>query len=209
LIGPAKVIDVAIPALGIVTMSAGILLLPLFNTLGKIVTEVYGHANNCRLIWTGFAAMAFAALFSLYMVEVAPAAITMSNDYQRHLEAIFGDTPRVVLASLLAFLCGSFINSAAMSKLKTVMQERHLLMRAYAATLCSQLVDSCLFYTIAFYGIWPRNQLLQIIAVQCVMKIGCEIIMSPATCAIVDMLKKKETGTPSLAINTGSLLSAH
>jgi len=193
LIGPAKVINVAIPWLGTVVMSAGIAFLPLFYTLGKIVTEVYGYMPNRRVIWAGFAASAFAALLSMLIVGLTPAPDTFSGEYQKHLEAIFGNTPRVVLASLASFLCGSFVNSHAMAMLKSLTRGRHLLMRTFGATLCSQFVDSCLFYTIAFYGIWPQGQLLAVIVAQYVLKVGCEVLMSPATCALVRLLKEKES----------------
>ncbi|HVK96001.1 MAG TPA: queuosine precursor transporter [Noviherbaspirillum sp.] len=192
LIGPAKVIDVALPGLGIVTMSAGVLFLPLFYTFGKIVSEVYGHAHNCRVIWAGFVALVLTAVLSLFVVGLAPAADPFSSEYQKHLEAVFGNTPRVVLASMIAFLCGSFVNNHVMTALKTVMRGRHLFLRTFGATVCSQFVDSCLFYLIAFYGLWAQEQLLTVIAAQYVLKVGCEFVMSPATYGIIRLLKKKE-----------------
>jgi uncharacterized integral membrane protein (TIGR00697 family) len=192
LIGPAKVIDVAVPFFGTVAMSAGIVLLPLFYTLGKVVEEVYGHQQHCRLIWTGFIALAFTALLSLYIVGVTPTNDAFNSDYQKHLVAIFGNTPRIILASLAAFLCGSFVNGHVMAALKTKMQSRHLLIRTLGTTVCAELIDTCLFYTIAFYGIWQQQQIVAVICAQFALRIACGFIMSPVTYAFAGLLREKE-----------------
>lgn len=192
LIGPAKVIEVAVPFFGMVSMSAGIILLPLFYTLGKVVEEIYGHKQNCRLICTGFIALAFTALLSLYVVGLTPASDAFNITYQKHLEAIFGNTPRIVLASLAAFLCGSFVNGHVMSALKNRTQGRHLLIRTLGTTVCGEFIDTCLFYSLAFYGVWQAPQIFGVICSQFALRIMCGFVMSPVAYALVHLLKEKE-----------------
>jgi queuosine precursor transporter len=194
LIGPAKLIALDVPLLGAVTMSAGTLFLPLFYACGKIVSEVYGAERNCRVIWLGFAALAFAAVMSVCLVGLPPAAGAANAIYQQHLQAVFGNAPRIAAASMVAFLAGSFVNNHVMTALKTRSGGRHLLLRMLGSTLCTQLVDVSLFYLIAFSGDWPTQQLLTVIAAQYLLKIACEFLMAPLTCSMVRLLKKLENG---------------
>lgn len=192
LIGPAKLIDVTLPFFGTVAMSAGIFLLPLFYTLGKVVEEVYGHERHGRLIWTGFVALAFAALLSCGIVGLTPANDPFSLDYQAHLEGVFGNTPRVAMASFAAFLCGSFVNRHVMAALKARTQGRFLLMRTMGTTVCGEFVDTVLFYTIAFSGIWSSQQMLSVIGTQFALRIACGFALSPVTCVLVRLLRGME-----------------
>jgi len=116
LIGPAKVSTVQVPLLGDVTFLAGVLFFPLSYIFGDILTEVYGYARDRRCVWAGFAALAFAALMAAVIVALPPAA--QWRDHQAAVEAIFGNTPRIVVASITAFWCGSFVNSFVMAKMK-------------------------------------------------------------------------------------------
>lgn len=192
LIGAAKAAEVDLPLLGTVTFGAGVLFFPVSYIFGDVLTEVYGYGRDRRVIWMGFGALVFAALMSAVVLALKPAADPFNAEYQTHLAAVFGNTPRIVLGSILAFWCGSFVNSYVMAKMKVRMAGRRLWMRTIGSTLCGELVDSSLFYVIAFYGIWSNQQLIAVVVAQYFLKTGWEIIMTPVTYRVVNFLKRKE-----------------
>ena len=192
LIGAAKVAQVELAFFGTVTFGAGVLFFPISYIFGDVLTEVYGYGRDRRVIWAGFAALTFAALMSWVVLALQPAADPFNQTYQAHLEAVFGNTPRIIAGSIIAFWCGSFVNSFVMAKMKVAMQGRALWMRTIGSTICGELVDSSLFYVIAFYGIWPNSQLVKVILAQYILKTTWEIIMTPFTYQVVAFLKRKE-----------------
>jgi uncharacterized integral membrane protein (TIGR00697 family) len=127
---------------------------------------------------------------SAVIVHLPPA------DFWRHkqpaVEEIFGNTPRIIGASIVAFWCGSFVNSYVLAKMKLWSSGRWLWTRIVGSTLCGELVDSGLFYTIAFAGLWPSGELLTVTTTQYVLKSSWEVIMTPVTYRIVGFLKRAE-----------------
>jgi uncharacterized integral membrane protein (TIGR00697 family) len=190
LIGPAKLSTVHVPIWGNVTFLAGVLFFPLSYIFGDILTEVYGYARDRRVVWAGFAALAFAALMAAVIVALPPAE--KWRDHQAAVETIFGSTPRIVAASITAFWCGSFVNSFVMAKMKIWSRGRWLWTRTVGSTLCGELVDTALFYTIAFYGLWDTPTLEGALVTQYVLKSGWEIVMTPVTYRVVGFLKRAE-----------------
>jgi len=190
LIGPAKVSTVHLPGVGSVTFMAGVLFFPISYFFGDVLTEVYGYARDRRAVWSGFAALIFASLMSLIIVHLPPADFW--KDKQAAVETIFGNTPRIAAASMAAFWCGSFVNSYVLAKMKLWTQGRWLWTRTIGSTACGELVDSGLFYTLAFAGLWPTNELLSVMAAQYVLKTTWEIIATPLTYQMVGFLKRAE-----------------
>src|SRR5450755_17571 len=190
LIGPAKEASVHVPVIGTVTFLAGVLFFPISYIFGDILTEVYGYARDRRVVWAGFAALAFASLVSAVIVHLPPSASSRAT--QPAIEAIFGNTPRIVAASVTAFLCGTFVNSYVLAKMKIWTQGRWLWTRIVGSTLCGELVDSAIFYFVAFYGRMPFDHLIAIMCTQYVLKSGWEIVAAPLTYRVVAFLKKEE-----------------
>jgi hypothetical protein len=186
LIGPAKVSTVHLPVIGSVTFLAGVLFFPISYLFGDILTEVYGYARDRRVVWSGFGALVFAALMATVIVHLPP------RDKTSAVEAIFGNTPRIIAASIIAFWCGSFVNSYVLAKMKLWTRGRWLWTRTVGSTICGELVDSALFYSIAFAGLWSTDKLLAIMLTQYVLKSGWEIIATPLTYKIVGFLKRAE-----------------
>ena len=125
LIGPAKVATIHhVPLFGDVTFVAGVLFFPLSYIFGDILTEVYGYARDRRCVWAGFGALAFAALMA--SVIVALPAASWWQEQQKAVETVFGNTWRIVAASIVAFWCGSFVNSYVLAKMKIMTQGRWL-----------------------------------------------------------------------------------
>jgi len=190
LIGAAKVTTLHLPLVGSVTFMAGVLFFPISYFFGDVLTEVYGYARDRRTVWAGFGALLFASLMSMVIVKLPPADFWA--DKQAAVETIFGSTPRIVAASITAFWCGSFVNSYILAKLKILTQGRWLWLRTIGSTVCGELVDSVLFYVIAFAGVWTVQELITVTATQYVLKSTWEVIATPATYRLVGFLKRVE-----------------
>jgi uncharacterized integral membrane protein (TIGR00697 family) len=179
-----------VPLFGNMTFVAGVLFFPLSYVFGDILTEVYGYARDRRVVWAGFGALAFAAFMAWVIVALPPAAEWRDN--QAHVAAIFGNTPRIICASVIAFLCGSFVNSFVLAKMKLWTGGRWLWTRTIGSTICGEAVDSGLFYSIAFLGLWSTQLVLTVMATQYVLKTAWEIVMTPVTYRVVAFLKRAE-----------------
>src|SRR5271169_3949732 len=190
LIGPAKETTIHVPLLGSVTFLAGVLFFPISYIFGDILTEVYGYGRDRRVVWAGFAALAFASIMAAVVVHLPPSDRSLPD--QPAVELIFGNTPRIVVASICAFLCGTFLNSYVLAKMKIWTRGRWLWSRIVGSTLCGELVDSVIFYFVAFYGRMPQSHLIEVMFTQYFLKSGWEIIAAPATYRIVAFLKKAE-----------------
>jgi uncharacterized integral membrane protein (TIGR00697 family) len=112
--------------------------------------------------------------------------------YQNGLETVFGNSWRIALGSMIAFWCGSLSNSYVMAKMKIFTQGKHLWTRTIGSTAIGELVDSSLFYMIAFYGIWSTSEIIQVALVQYILKTLWEVLATPLTYTVVNFLKKKE-----------------
>jgi uncharacterized integral membrane protein (TIGR00697 family) len=190
LIGPAKETSIQVPLLGTVTFLAGVLFFPISYIFGDILTEVYGYGRDRRVVWAGFGALAFASLMAAVVVHLPPSPSSLAS--QAAVEAVFGSTPRIVVASISAFLCGTFVNSYVLAKMKIWTRGRWLWTRIVGSTLCGELVDSVIFYFAAFYGRMPQTHLIVIMFTQYALKSGWEIIAAPLTYRVVSFLKKAE-----------------
>ena len=188
--GKAAVID--LPYFGPVIFGAGILFFPISYFFGDILTEVYGYAYDRRAVWAGFAALAFAAIMAQIVIALPVAPGEYMAQYQQGMISVFGNSWRIALASMLAFWCGSFVNSYVLAKLKIWTQGRFLWVRTIGSTAFGELVDSSLFYVLAFYGIWPIQELIQVALVQYVLKTSWEVLATPLTYWVVGTLKRKE-----------------
>ena len=191
-IGAAKQAVIDLPLLGPVQFGAGVLFFPISYIFGDIMTEVYGYSRDRRVVWAGFGALAFASLMAWVVVSLPPGPSDYMKIYQPALEAVFGNAWRIALGSMLAFWCGSFVNSYVMAKMKIWTQGRRLWTRTIGSTLVGELVDSSLFYFIAFYGIWETSDIAKVALVQYVLKSGWEIVMTPVTYRVVGFLKRIE-----------------
>lgn len=191
LIGPAKAAQLDLPLIGAVTFGAGVLFFPISYIFGDILTEVYGYARARRVIWTGFAALLFAAIMAAVVVALPPAP-TWEN--QKVYEIAFGNTWRIAGASMIAYFCGEFVNSFVLAKMKVATAGRYMRTRFVASTVAGEAVDSSLFYPLAFWnsGIMPNELVLTLVISQFVTKTLVEIAFLPLTTRIVTALKKVE-----------------
>jgi uncharacterized integral membrane protein (TIGR00697 family) len=191
-IGAAKQAVIHLPVFGDVKFGAGVLFFPISYIFGDILTEVYGYARDRRVVWAGFGALAFASLMAWIVISLPPAQSEFMKSYQGHLEGVFGNAWRIAAGSMIAFWSGSFANSFVLAKMKIMTEGRFLWMRTIGSTLVGELVDSSLFYVIAFYGIWATGDVLKVAMVQYLLKTGWEVVMTPVTYRVVIFLKRVE-----------------
>jgi queuosine precursor transporter len=191
IIGAAKRSVVDLPIIGEWPFGAGVMFFPLSYVIGDMLTEVYGYARARRVIWTGFAALAFMAFMAWVVVALPPAPGWTG---QEAYEQVFGNSWRIVIASMLAFWVGEFANSVVLAKLKLKDNGRRMGLRFVASTFVGQGLDSLIFYPVAFYGLegWPTDALFQTVLSQWAIKTGWEILLLPITIAIVTWLKRRE-----------------
>ena len=191
LIGPAKIAQIDLPLLGVVTFGAGVLFFPISYVFGDILTEVYGYARARKVIWAGFAGLGFASLMAAVVVALPPAPFWNN---QAAYEIAFGSAWRIVLASMCAYFCGEFVNSYVLAKMKIVTAGKWLWTRTISSTIFGEAVDSALFYPLAFYGtgIIPNDKLPLVMLSQFVIKVGVEVVFTPVTYKLVNALKRAE-----------------
>jgi uncharacterized integral membrane protein (TIGR00697 family) len=175
--------------IGSFEFGTAILFFPLSYVFGDILTEVYGYARSRRVIWAGFGALIFAAFMSWFVVKM-PAAPGWTG--QECYETIFGNTPRIVFASLIAFWAGEFTNSFVLAKMKIKTRGRWLWTRTIGSTIVGEGVDSLIFYPLAFLGVWPNWLVVKVLVSNYAMKVAWEIIVTPVTYRIVNFLKRAE-----------------
>ena len=190
-IGAEKRSYVELPGIGAWPFGAGILFFPISYVIDDVLTEVYGYARARRAIWAGFGALAFMALMEWTVVHL-PVAEGWTG--QPAYERVFGSGWRIIVASMAAFFIGDFLNSVVLAKMKIWTKGRHLWTRTIGSTIVGEGADSLIFYPLAFYGMadWPAQIMLQVMLSQFILKVGWEVLLTPATYAVVGWLKGKE-----------------
>jgi queuosine precursor transporter len=185
----SNVASTKILVLGPFTFDGGTILFPLSYIFGDVLTEVYGFRRARRVIWAGFAATAFMALILAAVERLPPAA---DWPHQEAFSAILGQTPRIVLASLLAYFAGEFSNSWILSRMKVRTRGRWLFARTIGSTLVGEGLDTLIFVAVAFAGVLPAPLLGSIVVSNYIFKVGFEIAATPATYLVVNRLKAAE-----------------
>jgi len=190
-LGAGKVSVIELPWIGLWPFGAGILFFPISYVIGDVLTEVYGYAHARRCIWAGFAALLFMAFMSAIVVALPPAA-----DWggQAAYEQVFGQVPRIVFASMVAFWAGEFVNAFVLARMKVWTRGRALWARTIGSTILGQGVDSALFYPLAFWGAegWTSQLVLTVALTQWALKTAWEALLTPMTYAVVGFLKRRE-----------------
>ena len=188
--------------IGNFTFGTGVLFFPISYLFGDILTEVYGYARSRRVIWAGFGALVFASLMSTIIVAMPPAKDWPLQEAYRQ---IFGQTPRIAMASLIAFWAGEFANSFVLAKLKIGTEGRFLWVRTIGSTIAGEAVDSLIFYPLAFLGFnlvilgtslsvtgWDWHETTMVMRNNYLLKVGWEVVVTPLTYRIVSFLKRIE-----------------
>jgi len=190
-IGAEKRSFVDLPGIGPWPFGAGILFFPISYVIDDVLTEVYGYARARRAIWAGFGALLFMALMEWTVVHLPVAeGWTGQGAYER----VFGAGWRIIAASMCAFFAGDFLNSVVLAKMKIWTKGKYLWTRTIGSTVIGEGADSLIFYPLAFYGMadWPAHIMLEVMLSQFILKVSWEVLLTPATYAVVGWLKSKE-----------------
>ena len=171
------------------TFGAGVLFFPISYVFGDILTEVYGYARARKVVWAGFGALLFASAMSAIVLAFPPAP---GWPHQNAFETVFGGTPRIAMASLVAYFAGEFTNSFVLAKMKIRTEGRHLWARTIGSTIAGEAVDSAIFYPLAFLGVWSGAQVVAVMISNYAIKVAWEALMTPFTYRIVGFLKRAE-----------------
>jgi hypothetical protein len=174
---------------GPLVFTGAFLIFPISYIFGDILTEVYGFKVTRKLIWAGFLTQILMAL-CYWIVQVMPPASVWSG--QNAYETILGVVPRIVFASIIAYCAGEFANSYIMSKMKILMNGKHLWMRTIGSTIIGQLLDSSIFLLLAFAGTIPLNVIFSMIIIMYIGKVVYEAVLTPVTYFVVRKLKQAE-----------------
>jgi len=183
-VASSKILD-----LGPFTFDGGTILFPISYIFGDILTEVYGYSRSRRVIWIGFGCAVLMAVVFGIVGALPPAP---GWEHQKAYLVILGQTPRIVVASLLAYFAGEFSNSYTLAKMKVFTQGRWLWTRTIGSTIVGEGVDTLLFVLIAFYGLYTPSLLLSIIISNYFFKTGFEALVTPLTYLVVNTLKRVE-----------------
>jgi queuosine precursor transporter len=185
----SNIIASKIMMLGPLAVPAGVLVFPLAYILNDVITEVWGYSKARLIIWAGFA-VNLLMVFFFSVTLVVPAAPFWEG--QDAFAAVLGSAPRIVAASLMAYLLGSFLNAWIMSSFKIKTRGKGFSMRAVTSTIVGEGADSAIFITVAFAGLFPAGVLLTMVVTQALVKIAFEIIVLPLTILVVKHVKRAE-----------------
>jgi uncharacterized integral membrane protein (TIGR00697 family) len=185
----ANIIAVKLVDLFGLILPAAIFIFPLSYITGDVLTEVYGYRQARKVIWLGFMCNAI-VVAAIWIAQILPGASFW--DGQAAYERILGYTPRILIASFLAYLVGEFANSFVLAKMKIATQGRWLWLRTIGSTLVGQGLDSVVFISLAFAGTIPVHALTLAIVTQWLAKSAYEAAVTPFTYLVVNFLKRKE-----------------
>ena len=183
----SNLLETKVIQLGPITATAGLIVFPISYIINDCIAEVWGFKKARLIIWSGFA-MNFLTIGFARLAITLPAAPLWEGE--ESFKFIFGLAPRIAIASLLAFLLGSFLNAYIMSKMKVATQGKYFSLRAILSTIAGESADSLLFFPLAFGGLIPVQALLVMIATQALLKSLYEVIILPVTIRVVKYIKK-------------------
>lgn len=183
----ANLLETKVIQIGSLTVTAGLLVFPISYIINDCIAEVWGFKKARLIIWSGFAMNFFVVALGLIAVAI-PAAPFWEGE--EHFDFVFGMAPRIVAASLMAFLVGSFLNAYVMSKMKVASRGRNFSARAIWSTVVGETADSLIFFPVAFGGVIVWKELLIMMGIQIVLKSMYEVIILPVTIRVVKAIKK-------------------
>jgi hypothetical protein len=186
----ANLVEIKTVALGPLTVTAGMVVFPVSYIINDCLVEVYGFRKARLVIWLGFIMNLFVTLM-LQLAIILPGASSWGG--QEAMQAVYGNVPRILAGSFLAFICGSMVNAWVMSRMKVASGGRNFSLRAIVSTLWGEGTDSIIFFPLAFGGILPWREIVSLIVAQALLKTAYEIVILPVTLKVVKKLKSIES----------------
>lgn len=183
----ANLLETKVTQVGSITVTAGLLVFPISYIINDCIAEVWGFKKARLIIWSGFVMNFFVVALGLIAVAIPAAPFWEGEEL---FDFVFGMAPRIVFASLMAFLVGSFLNAYVMSKMKVASGGKHFSARAILSTIVGETADSFIFFPVAFGGIIAWPELMVMMGIQIVLKSMYEVIILPVTIRVVNAIKK-------------------
>ncbi len=183
----ANLLEVKVVQLGQISVTAGLIVFPISYIINDCIAEVWGFRKARLIIWMGFLMNFLVVILGQIAVHLPAAPFWDGED---SFNFVFGLAPRIAIASLSAFLIGSFINAYVMSRMKLFSQGKHFSLRAILSTIAGESADSLLFFPLAFGGLIPLTELGKMMLVQIILKTLYEIIVLPITVQVVKYIKR-------------------
>lgn len=183
----ANLLETKVIQLGSLTVTAGLLVFPISYIINDCIAEVWGFRKARLIIWSGFVMNFFVVTLGLIAVSL-PAAPFWEGE--EHFNFVFGMAPRIVAASLMAFLVGSFLNAYVMSRMKIASRGRNFLARAIWSTVVGETADSLIFFPVAFGGVIAWRELAVMMGLQILLKSAYEVVILPVTIRVVKAVKR-------------------
>lgn len=184
-----------------IVMTGAVFIFPITYILSDLFSEVYGYKWSRRTAYLGFAANLFmVVVFSLIIISPSPSFWP----HQEAFQTVLGNTPRILFASLLAFMIGDLVNDRIFKKMKEKYPTTHkgFGFRAILSSMAGELVDSMIFLPIAFIGLMPLQTLVIMMITQVFIKTAYEIIILPVTYKAVKIVSDHEKGISRLDTKT-------
>ncbi len=170
-------------------LTAGIVVFPLAYVFGDVLTEVYGYAATRRVVWTGFASL----LMMTVLLEVGKALPPWESwPHQQAFENVFASAARICLGSVLGFLCGEFSNAYVLARMKVAEKGRRMALRFVVSTVIGEFIDSVVFFSVAFLGAFPLEELVRIALLSWALKVAWEALALAFSVPFARWLKKVE-----------------
>lgn len=183
----ANLLETKVIQLGGLTITAGLLVFPISYIINDCIAEVWGFRKARLIIWSGFVMNFFVVTLGLIAVSL-PAAPFWEGE--EHFNFVFGMAPRIVAASLMAFLVGSFLNAYVMSRMKIASRGRNFSARAIWSTVVGETADSLIFFPVAFGGVIAWRELAVMMGLQILLKSAYEVVILPVTIRVVKAVKR-------------------
>ena len=183
----ANLLETKVIQLGSLTITAGLLVFPISYIINDCIAEVWGFRKARLIIWSGFVMNFFVVTLGLIAVSL-PAAPFWEGE--EHFNFVFGMAPRIVAASLMAFLVGSFLNAYVMSRMKIASRGRNFSVRAIWSTVVGETADSLIFFPVAFGGVIAWRELVVMMGLQILLKSAYEVVILPVTIRVVKAVKR-------------------
>ena len=183
----ANLLETKVIQLGSLTVTAGLLVFPISYIINDCIAEVWGFRKARLIIWSGFVTNFFVVTLGLIAVSL-PAAPFWEGE--EHFNFVFGMAPRIVAASLMAFLVGSFLNAYVMSRMKIASRGRNFSARAIWSTVVGETADSLIFFPVAFGGVIAWRELAVMMGLQILLKSAYEVVILPVTIRVVKAVKR-------------------
>lgn len=185
----SNLLETKVIQLGKITATAGLIVFPISYIINDCIAEVWGFKKARLIIWSGFA-MNFLVIGFAQIAVMLPAAPFWEGE--EGFNFVFGMAPRIAVASLTAFLVGSFLNAYVMSRMKVASGGKNFSLRAILSTLVGESADSLIFFPVAFGGVIPLNELLIMIVTQAILKSLYEVMILPVTIRVVKYIKERD-----------------